>query len=80
MEVFAVASTTTNLNLKLLGTSLQDKETYFEEWRQDINGETNDSNMHKIDRAYKTLSDDIDALEQSIADTITDEQIDALFE
>ena len=75
-----MASTTTNLNLKLLGTSLQDKETYFEEWRQDINGETNDSNMHKIDRAYKTLSDDIDALEQSIADTITDEQIDALFE
>ena len=75
-----MASTTTNLNLKLLGTSLQDKETYFEEWRQDINGETNDSNMHKIDRAYKTLSDDIVALEQSIADTITDGQIDALFE
>ena len=34
----------------------------------------------KSRRAYKTLSDDIDALEQSIADTITDEQIDALFE
>lgn len=61
--MFETASTTTNLNLKLLGTSLTDKETYFEEWRQDINGESNDSNMKIIDRAYKQMSDDIDALE-----------------
>ena len=58
------SSTTTNLGLKLLGTSLADKETYFQEWRQDINGEDNDSNMNIIDRAYKELSDDIDALDE----------------
>lgn len=57
-----MASTTTNLNLKLLGTSLADKEKYFEEWRQDINGEGSDSNMNIIDRAYKELADGIDDL------------------
>lgn len=41
-----------------------------------MNGEVSDSNMNIIDRAYKKLADDIDDLEQ----TITDEQIDALFE
>lgn len=60
-----MASTTTNLHLKLLGTSLQDKETYFEEWRQDISGENNDSNMNIIDRAYKSLADDIESIEDT---------------
>ncbi len=60
-----MASTTTNLHLKLLGTSLQDKETYFEEWRQDISGENSDSNMNIIDRAYKSLADDIESIEDT---------------
>lgn len=71
-----MASTTPNLHLKLLGTSLADKETYFEEWRQDISGEDNQSNMKIIDSAYKELADDITEL----SETITSEQIDALFE
>ncbi len=50
-----MASTTTNLHLKLLGTSLADKEKYFEEWRQDINGEASTSNMQIIDSAYGSL-------------------------
>lgn len=70
-----MASTTTNLNLKLLGTSLEDKEMYFEEWRQYINGEMQDSNMQIIDQAFQTLADS----KASAADVITNEQIDALF-
>lgn len=68
-----MASTTPNLHLKLLGTSLLDKETYFEEWRQDINGETGDSNMKIIDTAIGNIKSKID-------ERITDSQIDALFE
>lgn len=68
-----MASTTPNLGLKLLGNSVADKEKYFEEWRQEVNGEGQQSNMMIIDRAYKQLAD-------GLADTITDEQIDALFE
>ena len=71
-----MASTTTNLKLKLLGTSLVDKETFFEEWRQDINGESNNSNMKIIDSAYGFLLDN----KADKFDTITNEQIDALFE
>lgn len=67
-----MASTTTNLGLKLLGTSVADKATYFEEWRQDINGESNNSNMKIIDAAYKQLVD-------SMADVITTQQINSLF-
>lgn len=67
-----MASTTPNLGLKLLGTSVADKEKYFEEWRQEVNGEGQQSNMMIIDRAYKQLAD-------GLADTITDAQIDALF-
>lgn len=70
-----MASTTPNLNLKLLGTSRADKDTYFEEWRQDINGETGDSNMELIDTAVGNLfSGKVDK-----TDTITDADIDALF-
>lgn len=67
-----MASVTPNLGLKLLGTSAADKEKYFEDWRQEVNGEGNQSNMMIIDRAYKALADDI-------ADIITNTQIDALF-
>ncbi len=67
-----MASTTPNLGLKLLGSSLADKETYFQDWRLDMAGEGSQSNMMLIDKAYKELADDI-------ADTITDAQIDALF-
>lgn len=67
-----MASTTPNLGLKLLGASVADKEKYFEEWRQEVNGEGQQSNMMIIDRAYKQLAD-------GLADTITDAQIDALF-
>jgi len=63
-----MASTTENLGLKLLGTSQADKEQMFEEWRQDINGESGDSNMQLIDRAFGELSE-----------AITNEQIDNLF-
>lgn len=70
-----MASTTPNLNLKLLGTSLADKETYFEEWRQDINGESGDSNMKIIDTAVGNLSNG--KLDKT--DKITNAQIDALF-
>lgn len=70
-----MASTTPNLNLKLLGTSLADKETYFEEWRQDINGESGNSNMKIIDTAVGNLS--TGKLDKT--DTITDAEIDALF-
>lgn len=54
-----MASQTEYLQLQLLGTSLQDKETYFEQWRQTINGEIDDSNMKIIDRACKQMADDI---------------------
>lgn len=70
-----MASTTPNLNLKLLGTSLADKETYFEEWRQDINGESGNSNMKIIDTAVGNLSSG----KVDKTDTITDAEIDALF-
>ena len=63
-----MASTTPNLHLKLLGTSQEDKEELFERWRQDINGESGDSNMQLIDRALGELSE-----------AITNEQIDNLF-
>lgn len=53
-----MASTTPNLNLKLLGTSAADKNTYFEDWRQDINGESGNSNMRIIDTAVGNLSAD----------------------
>lgn len=70
-----MASTTSYLKLKLLGTSQADKETYFEGWRQDINGETGTSNMQLIDAACKDL-----ALNKADkADAITNAQIDALF-
>ena len=70
-----MASTTTNLRLKLLGTSLADKEMYFEEWRQYINGEMQDSNMQIIDRAYHTMSEN----KVDKADVVTAAQIDAMF-
>ena len=71
-----MASTTTNLHLKLLGTSLIDKEMTFEEWRQHINGEAQDSNMQIIDTAIKSLDDaKVDA-----SDVITAAQIDSLFD
>lgn len=60
-----MASTTPNLNLKLLGTSLTDKETQFEEWRTDINGEGDGSNMSKIDAAYGRMSDAIGTIQSS---------------
>lgn len=85
-----MASTTSFLNLKLLGASLADKETYFEDWRLDINGETGESNMEIIDEAVESLSNAIDSLGESIDDItdnigtyitpITNEQIDALFD
>lgn len=71
-----MASTTTNLNLKLLGTSLEDKAMLFEEWRQNINGETQNSNMEIIDQAFQSLSDG----KVNKTDVITEAQIDALFE
>ena len=70
-----MASTTTNLNLKLLGTSLEDKEMYFEEWRQYINGESQNSNMQIIDAAYHAMSEG----KADKSDVITDSQIDAMF-
>lgn len=71
-----MAGRTTNLNLKLLGVSESDKATLFEDWRQDINGEGNASNMQIIDRAYGQLAEDIDELG---SDIITEEQVDAMF-
>ena len=59
----------------LLGTSLEDKEMYFEEWRQYINGEMQDSNMQIIDRAYQALAD----TKASTTDVITNAQIDEMF-
>ena len=66
-----MAATTTNLHLKLLGTTSDDKAVLFEDWRQDINGEGSTSNMQIIDAAYGQLADAVQA--------ITNEQIDALF-
>lgn len=68
-----MASTTTNLGLKLLGTSDQDKQQFFEDWRQDINGETGTSNMEKIDAAIGTLSSAVNSI-------VTEAAIDAMFE
>lgn len=51
--------TTTNLGLKLLGTSVADKATDFMAWRQDVSGETGSdggkSNMQKIDEAFDPI-------------------------
>lgn len=69
-----MASNTQYLNLKLLGVSSEDKSKYFEEWRQDINGEgsgENLSNMQKIDDAYHRLTEDLN-------DYISFETIDAM--
>ena len=71
-----MASATTNLHLKLLGTSLADKEMTFEEWRQHINGEAQNSNMQIIDAAIKSLDD----TKVGASDVITNAQIDALFD
>lgn len=68
-----MASTTQYLNLKLLGTSEHDKQTYFENWRQDINGETGESNMDLIDAAFHRI-------DAAVSDIITEAAIDAMFE
>ena len=72
-----MASTTTNLGLHLLGASLLDKETYFEAWRQTVNGEMDDSNMNIIDDAYGEMADDIQGIKDDI---IPDADIDDLIE
>lgn len=75
-----MASTTQYLGLKLLGTSDSDHAKYFEEWRQDINGEgeeQNLSNMQKIDAAYHNLEEDLqdyistETIDEMIAGTWT---------
>lgn len=71
-----MASTTTNLNLQLLGTSSSDKATLFEDWRQTINGEATTSNMQIIDRAYGEMAEYIEQIKDG---AVTDEEIDALF-
>ena len=68
-----MASTTPNLGLKLLGSSVADKEKLFQAWRLDIAGENNQSNMEIIDEAFGDLDD-------AIHDIITNSQIDALFD
>ena len=79
-----MASTTANLHLKLLGTSLQDKETYFEVWRQTLNGEMDDSNMQLIDAAYGDMAGDIndlgDAIQEVKDDAISNDEIDNIIE
>ena len=70
-----LAATTPNLNLKLLGVSHSDKARYFEQWRQDINGESGNSNMTKIDAAYGELASG----KADKTDVITIEQIDTMF-
>lgn len=72
-----MASTTTNLGLHLLGTSLQDKETYFETWRQEVNGEGSTSNMQIIDAAYGEMAEDIQDIKDGV---ISNETIDNLVE
>lgn len=57
-----MSSTTAYLGLHLLGTSAADKETYFEQWRQTVNGEIDNSNMNIIDRAYKEIVDELSDL------------------
>ena len=73
-----MASHTQYLNLKLLGTSTSDKAVYFEEWRQDINGEGQDSNMRILDAAYHELDDAIESVSQELDDKIDEvaEQLD----
>lgn len=66
--VYIMASLTQNLGLKLLGVSNEDKLTPFVDWRQDINGESEDSNMNIIDEAFSNLTR-----------AISDNEIDALF-
>ena len=66
-----MASTTTYLNLKLLGTSSADKAKLFEEWRQEISGENEGSNMQLIDAAFHEL-------QQSATNYITPLQIDMM--
>ena len=76
-----MASTTTNLGLHLLGTSLQDKETYFEAWRQEVNGETGISNMEIIDQAYGDMADDIQGIKDGvISNEDIDDMIDQIFD
>lgn len=72
-----MASTTTNLGLKLFGSSSADKETLFEDWRLAMNGEMDNSNMQIIDRSYKDMSDDIDELEEDTV-PITNSAIDSM--
>lgn len=72
-----MASTTTNLGLHLLGTSLQDKETYFETWRQEVNGEGSTSNMQIIDAAYGDMAEDIQGIKDGV---ISNEDIDEMIE
>ena len=72
-----MASTTSNLGLHLLGTSLQDKETYFETWRQEVNGEHSSSNMQIIDAAYGDMAEDIQNIKDGV---ITNEAIDEMVE
>ena len=70
-----MAATTPNLNLKLLGVSQADKARYFEQWRQDINGESGESNMTIIDTAIGEL----ESAKVDKTDVITNQQIDAMF-
>lgn len=72
-----MASTTTNLGLHLLGNSVQDKETYFEDWRLALNGETDNSNMQIIDDAYGEMAEDIHDLQTGV---IPNEDIDNMIE
>lgn len=67
-----MASTTTNLGLKVVGNSASDKAISFEDWRLDLDGEGAGSNMQLIDAAFGALSDYIVP--------ITNAEIDALFE
>lgn len=57
-------STTNNLNLTL--TSEDDTATTFKTWRLSINGESSDSNMNKIDKAYGDLSDQIHVISDKV--------------
>ena len=76
-----MASTTTNLGLHLLGNSLQDKETYFEQWRLTLNGETDNSNMQIIDDAYGEMAEDIHDLQNGvIPNADIDDMIEHMFD
>lgn len=66
-----MASTTDYLHLKLLGTTRDDKLQYFEDWRQDLNGETGESNMELIDAAYHEIDEAIQELEADVDELIS---------